>query len=121
MMEYFIVELQGKDKVQHGSTFNHTEANEKAAQIRQRTGNPVTVKAEYVSGNQIEDDAIGFFEYPLTAEEIFKRSYGTDADYDSQPSEIKRAYESCVAEGNKAIGEYVSGILQITNSEGLES
>ena len=118
-MEYFIVELQGKSKVQHGSTFSSAEANEKAAQIQRRTGNPVNVNAEYVSSNQIDDDAIGFFQYPLTAEEIFKRSHGDQSDYHSQPFEIKRAYEACVAAGNEAIGEYVSGIFQLTNnSEG---
>jgi len=121
-MEYFIVELQGKSKVQHGSTFNHTEANDKAAQIQKRTGNPVTVKADFVSSNQIEDDMIGFFQYPLTVEEVFKQSHDTDVDYASQPSEIKRAYEACVAAGNKAIGEYISGIFQINDkSEGLKS
>lgn len=121
-MEYFIVELQGTGRVQHGSTFNHGEASRKAEQIRNRTGNAVSVQAEFISSNQIEDDSIGFFEYPLTAEEIFCRAHGDDADYDSQPSEIKRAYEACASAGNKAIGEYISGIMRLTDiSEGLES
>lgn len=49
-IQYVIEELTRKGKILHDPVFSKAEADAKAVTIHRRTGNPVSYRAEYISG-----------------------------------------------------------------------